>query len=322
MNTGRPAPLADRLLCGLLLLGVCLWMVRAHWENVDLEWEAEKVLLHEKVLANDAADPYQYKLWPISLALQGAADVTGASVSRVVYANTLFSLLFLLVLHHAWLRTYVGAFAATVGGIALGALGNVLFLTYAHHPHEFWGVGLFCLLLRGVERDGAWWKLALICLATGLVWEKHALVPVLWGLLQLRRGRAFLPSLAKGLVMLVAALAVPLLVRWHLGGDRAAQDGMTALHLQEWSKVLWFQLPYLLPFLAIVVLRARDMPGWVRLLWLYLPVLVVAYATQQFILHEVRSFWALAPVFTATLACWVTAALGRTDGREDAHASS
>ena len=67
---------------------------------------------------------------------------------------------------------------------------------------------------------------------------------------------------------------------------------------------MWFQLPYVVPFVLIFLARFRALPTWVRLLWLYLPVLVAAYLSQHFILHEVRSFWALVPVFSATLACW------------------
>lgn len=308
MNAARPSSLADRLLCWLLLTAVCCWMVRAHWEQVDLPWKLQKVQLHEQALANQAPDPYQYKLWAISHVLEWAHETSGESLPNVFYANTLLSLVLLMLAHHFWLRTWVGTRTALVGGLALGALANVLFLTYAHHPYEFWGVAFFCVLLRGVERGWAWWTLALLCLVTGLVWEKHALVPGLWGLLQLTRGKPFLASLWRGLVMLVAALAVPLLLRWQLGGDRIAIDGMTHLALQEWDKVLWFQLPYVLPFVGIFVLRGRRMPVWLRLLWLYLPVIVAAYIAQDFILHEVRSFWALVPVFTATLACWLASA--------------
>jgi len=319
MKPAATASRAERVLCGLLLLGVVCWMVRAHWETIDLPKQAAKIHLHEDVLANRAPDPYQYKLWAITHVLEGAAQITGASRGMVFYVNTCLSLLVLVLLHHLWLRTYVGPHAALVGALALGALANVLFLTYAHHPYEFWGVALFCLLLRLVERDVVWWKLALLCLVTGLVWEKHALLPVLWGVLQLRRGRAFLPALGRGLVMLAAALAVPVLTRVFLGTDRIHIDGMTTLAIQEWDKVLWFQLPYILPFLAILLLRGRLLPRWVRLLWLYLPILLVAYISQHFVLHEVRSFWALTPIFTATLACWFASLPGgqQAEGMSD-----
>jgi len=297
------------LLSGALLLAVCLWMVRAHWETIDIDpiKEAAKMRLHEQVLGNEAKDPYQYKLWIITLAFDRAQAWSGEDLSYVFLANTLLSLLFLMLAHHLWLRSLVHPPAALVGGLLLGALANVLFLTYFHHAYEFWGIGFFCLLLRGVQKQWDWRVLAALCLLTGLVWEKHPFLAVLWGLLQLIRGRPFLRSFARGLVMLACALAVPIFVRLHLGGAREHVDGDTWLSAQEWGKVLWFQLPFVLPFVLILLMRWKVIPTWVRLLWLYLPLLIAAYASQNYILHEVRSFWALTPVFTATVACWLAA---------------
>jgi hypothetical protein len=297
------------LLSGALLLAMCLWMVRAHWEDIDIDGpkQAAKMRLHEQVLENEAPDPYQYKLWLISLGVQELHERTGKEIPWLFCANTLLALLFLVLVHHLWLRSLVSPPAALLGGFVLGALANVLFLTYFHHAYEFWGIGLFCILLRGIYKDWDWRLLAVLFLFTGLAWEKHALLAALWGLRQLTLGRRFWSNVARGLVMLVCALAVPLLIRTHLGSDREHVDGDTFLHVQEWGKVIWFQLPYLLPFLMILLLRWRVIPGWVRMLWLYLPVLVAAYISQHYILHEVRSFWALAPVFTATLACWFNA---------------
>ena len=294
------------LLSGVLLLGVTLWMVRSHWEDIDADEikQTARLRLHEQVLTNEAPDPYQYKLWLISHAAESLRAPTGRDVAWLFCANTLLSLLFLMAMHQWWLRALVSPPAALVGGLVLGALANVLFLTYFHHAYEFWGVGLFCILLRGMCKDWDWRLLALLMLVTGLFWTKHAALAFLWGLLQLTRGRPFWSNVARGLVLLVCALAIPVAIRVHLGGDRAHVDGDTLLHLQEWSKVLWFQLPYVLPFLLVLLLRGRVVPTWVRLCWLYLPILVAAYLSQRFIVHEVRSFWPLAPVFTATIACW------------------
>lgn len=297
------------LLSAVLLLGITLWMVRAHWEDIDADTakQAAKLRLHEQVLVNEAPDPYQYKLWWISHAAEWVSAQTGRDVGWLFCANTLLSLLLLVFCHHLWLRSLVSPPAALVGAFVLGALANVLFLTYFHHAYEFWGVALFCVLLRGIHRDWDWRVLAFLFLVTGCFWTKHALLAVLWGLLQLTRGRPFWSNVLRGLVLLVCALAVPIAIRTHLGGDRAHVDGDTFLHVQEWAKVLWFQLPYVVPFLLVFVTRFRVMPVWVRLLWIYLPVLVAAYVSQQYILHEVRSFWALTPVFTATIACWFDA---------------
>ena len=293
-----------RLVPAALLLAVTCWMASAHWLNVDIGKAEEKRVLVEQVLDGTAGDPYQYKLWIIDNALDRVQQWTGTPIEKVWMGNTLLSLLFLVLAHHLWLRRLVSPRHALVGALLLGALANVLFIILYHHTYEYWGVGLFCLLLVMIDRDSAWWKIALVCLVTGLVWEKHALLAVLWGVWQLLRRRPFWPSLAQGLVIFAAALAVPLLVRSYLGGDRLAIDGMTALHIQEWEKVAWFQLPFLLPFVLVLSASWRRQSTWVRLLWVYLPVLFAAYLVKNYIIHEPRSFWALVPVFTATTCVW------------------
>lgn len=290
----------ERVLAVLLVAAVAAWMIRAHGEGVDHPNLEVKQRLHDEVLENRAPDPYQYKLWPISRAIEIVRTSTGLPFDVVLYGNTLLSLVFLVLLHHLWLRTYVPLTTAALGTILLGALALVLFLNYQHHPYEFWGVGLYCLLLIGIERDARLTALVPVALLTGLVWEKHAVLPVLWGLLALGRGRPLGRTLLGGLVFLAASLAVPLWLRWHLGTDRPAVDGTTTWDVQPWGRVAWTQLPYVLPFLGVLLLRWRVVPAWVRLLWLALPIAAAAYASQAYILHEVRSFWLLAPVFTAT----------------------
>ena len=113
---------------------------------------------------------------------------------------------------------------------------------------------------------------------------------------------AFEVAALKGLAFLVCCLAVPIGLRIWLDHDletpRDLVDGDTPLSNQKWELVLWYQLPFVLPFLALAVARWRRLPTLVRWLWLYLPVLVLAYLSRDYILHEVRSFWALVPVVT------------------------
>ena len=296
----------NRLVTFLLLAALACWMTSAHWQHVDIAKLEDRVRLHEQVLEGSAPDPYQYKLWVIEHAVAAVADATGRSLQHVWMANTLLSLLFLVGLHHLWLRQLAPPREALVGSLLLGALANAVFVIYYLHSYEFWGVGLFCLLLVAIQRDAAWWKIALLCLVTGLVWEKHFLLAALWGLWQLLRKRPFVASFLQGLVILVAALAIPVFVRWHLGMDRDLVDGDTYLRDQDWAKVAWFQAPFLLPFLGMLIASWRRQPTFVRLLWLYLPALFGAYLAQHFIIHETRSFWALVPVFTATAAVWFT----------------
>lgn len=304
MNADQPTRKRDRVLIAALLIGAACWLARAHWETIEYPQAERAATLHAHVLENTAGDPYQYKLWIISHGLEQFRQATGWTLGDTFRLNTLLALLLLLGCHHAWLRVYVSPFAALAGGLLLAALCGTLFRTYYHHPYEFWGIAGYCLLLRAVARDVDWRWIALGSLVLGVVWEKHALLAVLWGLWTLHRRRPFASNLLRGLVMLACALAVPLLVRWHLGTDRVAIDGDVPLAAQKWDAVAWFQGPYILPFLLILLLAWKTVPHWVRWLWLYLPVLGAAYAIKHFNLHEVRSFWPLAPVFTATASCW------------------
>ncbi|MDJ0973544.1 MAG: hypothetical protein QNJ98_03725 [Planctomycetota bacterium] len=304
-------PALDRFLLAVLAIAAACWMVRSHWESVDSPNIELKLALHEKVLANEARDPYQYKLWIVSEAFEHIHEAHDVPLEDVFYGNTLLSILLLVFFHHLWLRTYVDARTAAVGTLLLAALSLTLFRGYQHHPYEFWGLALFCLMLRGIEKEWSWLWLALLGLVTGLVWEKHALLAPLWGLLRLIRRDAFWPSFGKGLVILAACLAVPVFVRLHLNSElaadvvRGAVDGDTPLHVQKWDLVAWYQGAYLLPFLGIFLFRQRVLRPWIRLLWIYLPVLVGLYLWHHYIVHETRSFYALAPVFTATACLWL-----------------
>ena len=89
---GRLAAMPFSRLSAILLIGMTLWMVRAHWETIDQAKLESKLALHEQVLANEADDPYQYKLWLISVAFDRIEQVTGTPAEFVFYANTLLSL--------------------------------------------------------------------------------------------------------------------------------------------------------------------------------------------------------------------------------------
>ena len=297
----------DRLLVFVVLAAMSAWLVRAHWEAIDEPHMADKLELHAAVLANTAPDPYEYKMWPISQALEAVHRTTGVPLDLVIYGNTALSLVLLVFLHHAWLRTYARSTMALVGGLTLGALASVLFLNYWHHPYEFWGVAFYCLLLVAIGRDWPLKALLAIALVGGLVWEKHAVLPLLWGLYALQRGRPFGRTLLGGLLFLAATLAAPVGLRLLLGDQRDLVDGTTTWDVQPWGRVAWTQLPYVLPFLAILLLRWRSIPTWVRWLWLAAPIAYLAYLSRSYILHEVRSFWLLVPVFTATLTAWLAA---------------
>jgi hypothetical protein len=301
MTPAGEATLRERVLIGVVLLGAALWMTRSHWETIEYPFAERKIALHEQVLAGTAPDPYQYKCWVIDHALEGVHQVTGLPLDVVFRLNILLGLLALVAAHHLWLRTYVGPRDALLGGLLLAALTHVLFRAHFHHPYEPWGVAGACLLLRGFERDAPAWRLALFSLLLGLVWEKHVLFAPLGGLLALSRGRPWLATAGRMGLVAVAALAVPVAVRLLQTGERLHIDGDSPWQGLDVLKTVWFQAPYVVPFLVVLALGWARVPVWVRLLWASLPLAAAAYVSQRYILHEVRSFWVLAPVFTATL---------------------
>jgi hypothetical protein len=301
-----PAPDArrDRVAVAAVLFLVVATLVAHHAIRVDRDGLRFKEPLHEEVLRGTAPDPYQFKMWTVTRALEAVRRATDAPLPTVFYANTVLSIAALVLAHHAWLRARHSPRAAVVGALAVGALGNVLFASYWHQPHDLWGVAAFCLLLRAVDRRAGLPALCGLALVCGVVWDKHLLVPFLWAVLERRRGAPLSRVVPSGLAFATCAFAVPVAVRLAFPGDRPKVD-VTALSEQQWAWVAFQQLPWVLPFLVLLPVAWRGLSTWVRLLWVYVPVLPLAYAASRFVLHEPRSFWAFVPVFTATACAWL-----------------
>ena len=64
-------PRRDALLLLALYLGLALMLARAHAENVDSRWRERKLSAHEQTLENREPDPYQYKFFAITWAVEG-----------------------------------------------------------------------------------------------------------------------------------------------------------------------------------------------------------------------------------------------------------
>jgi len=293
----------DTILVAVLLLGLGTVLSHAHAVRVDNPNEARKVERHEATLRNQERDPYQYKLFTISWAVEAVHRTTGAPVFTLYLWNGFLATLALLVAHFAWLARLYGRRAALLGTGLLAALAHGLFLGYHHHPYDLWGVAGFCLLLRAMAGGAALGRLCAIAFAVGIVWEKQALAAPVYGLLALRRGEPFLRSAVRAGVLLASAMAIPVAIRLGLGTDREAVD-VTPLSAQEWGKVVSHQAPFVLPFLVILVLAWDRVPRLVRTLWWTVPGLFVAYLASRYLVDELRSFWAFVPTFTATACAW------------------
>jgi hypothetical protein len=301
----------ERFLVAALAVAVALLLWRAHVANVDAPARAQKLALHAQVLRNAAPDPYQYKLFAITWVVEGVHRATGVRVFALYTANELLALVALLWAHHRWLRALVGRREALLGMGVLAALAHGLFLDHYHHPYDLWGVAGFCVLARALATRARLGVLVALAFLVGLVWEKHALLPVVWLWLRRRAGPWTVRDLAGGASFGLASIAGFVATRLLLGTDRPAVD-VTPLAAQAWDKVASHHGPYVLPFLAMLVFARPRIPPLVRALWIYVPVMFVAYAASRFMLYELRSFWAFAPIFTATAATW---ARGLADDR-------
>lgn len=299
MTTSR----RDALLVALLLLGMAAILSHAHAVRVDLPNEARKVERHEATLRNEERDPYQYKLFTLSWAVEAVHRATGAPVFGLYLVNGFLATLALLAAHFAWLARLYGRRAALLGTGLLAALAHGLFLGYHHHPYDLWGVAGFCLLLRAMAGGAPLGRLCGIAFAVGLVWEKQVLAVPVYGLLALRRKEPLLPAALRTGALLVAAVAIPVAIRLALGTDREPVD-VTPLSAQEWGKVLVHHGPFVLPFLAVLVLAWDRVPHLVRTLWLTVPALFGLYLASRYMVDELRSFWAFVPTFTATACAW------------------
>ena len=293
----------DTLLVAVVLLGLAAILSHAHAVRVDHPNEVRKLERHEATLRNGERDPYQYKLFTITWAVEAVHRATGAPIFGVYLVNGFLATFALLAAHFAWLARLYGRRSALLGTGLLAALCHGLFLGYHHHPYDLWGVAAFCLLLRAMAGGAPLARLCGIAFLTGLVWEKQALAAPVYGLLALRRKEPFVPSALRAGALLVCAIAIPVAIRLGLGTDREKVD-VTPLSAQAWGQVLSHHGPFVLPFLAILVLAWDRVPRLVRTLWLTVPALFAAYLASRFLVDELRSFWAFVPTFTATACAW------------------
>lgn len=298
-----PAARKDRALLLLLCIALAALLAHAHAVNIDQNSKNDKIIWHEQTLENKAKDPYQYKFFVVTWAVEGVHRALGAPVYELYLINAFLSICALLLAHQIWIGRLYGPRTGMAGTLLLAALCHAYFLGYLHHPSDLWGVAGFCLLISGAGRGAPLARLCALALATGLVWEKHVLLPFLWAWSQWKGGVPWRRVIPRAALFLACALAVPIAIRIYCGTDRPTVD-VTTLADQDWGKAAAHHLPLIIPFLVVLIAVGKDVPPWVRLLWLHVPALSLAYVLQHLMIDETRSFWAFAPVFTATACAW------------------
>lgn len=265
--------------------------------------------LHKRVLENTAPSPYQYHMFVIDWIFEIVHDLFGLSLYRVVTISNFLSMIFLLVAVDLWCRTVTGS---SMGGIigALYVVGSSFLMLHFHfyHPADFWGTGLFTLLLWCVTFDkllGAF----VLGVVSGFLWEKAAFAFIAYPAMHWGKRSIWRSALLIG----IACVGPQVLIRLWLGPrpDVLAGAGWGEL-LQSWRVSVLLQFAFLAPAGSVLILRWKQIPRHLKVLTLYLPMLYGVYIAMHGRLKEIRSFWVLMPILAAIVA-WGLAVIERGD---------
>jgi hypothetical protein len=198
-----------------------------------------------------------------------------------------------------------------IGIWATAAYACMLLAHGSDHPSDVLGVTCLVLSLCALKADNPALLLAASA-ASGIFWVKQLLIAPVVLLHYLRRGKT-----ARGLLLgsLTLALgAVGWLYLWRLLGPNYP---IAVLTRAEWIAALprglichvGFAGP---PLMAYFAFRRRLDPLVRTSLTIY-PLIMAAYGAQSFYLYELRSFWAVVPVFVLLLAAWADDIMGARD---------
>jgi hypothetical protein len=214
--------------------------------------------------------------------------------------SNFLAMVFLLFAVDVWCRAVTGN---SMGGVigALYVAGSSFLMLHFHfyHPADFWGTGLFALLLWCVVFDrllGA----VVLGVASGFLWEKAAFAfiayPAMhWG----RRPNVWRAALLIGM----ACVGPQIMIRLWLGPRPDVLSGAALGDLlQGWRSLALLQFAFLAPAGSVLILRWKQVPGCLKGLTLYLPMLYSVYIVMHGRLKEIRSFWVLTPILAAIVA--------------------
>jgi len=273
---------------------------------ISLPTFEKRVELVDAVLLGEGKADWVYAMYVVAGATRWLVSLVGHP--RAVMAVVDFAGLVLVFGSAAFfLRAFFARPRSWFAGLFwLAATSPLLFRDHFYHPSDFYGVSLMFVVLVAAKRH-RYLLLALLCLVSGMLWEKTLFVPVFflaWEATSFgwKRGLArAAPALAAaGATFLFWRLAFPdahrvEILTWAQMIDRLPAD------LTKW--LLWTG-PALLAW-ATSSARGRPIDRFWRLWLLYLPLLAGAVLFLTHFWGELRTFWILQPIFVGVIADWV-----------------
>ena len=156
------------------------------------------------------------------------------------------------------------------------------------------------------------WRLSVLCLFSGLFWEKAILVPGIYFLWIWRNDsfkdatRSTLPS---ALSILIVFIAFRLFRLSLLEADPTALSTYKACFIRIGLKTAILEwLVWVLPVCVLLVdtVVNKRKVGFFWLIWLiYVPFLIGVFLYFGGYLYELRSFWILQPIFIGYIVSWI-----------------
>jgi len=280
------------------------------WTNATLVGKprlADRLLMHDQVLAHQAPAGYQTDSFLVAQLTQWLSGATGLSLGFLF--NPVWALGYLAALGGCafWLWEVFRDRARVTLGLLTVAFYAALMLAWSyHHTQDPLAAGLFAVCL-GLMVRGKLPALLMVALAAGFLWDKQGLLGPVVGLYLVQRGE-WRRGLLWGLLATLAGAIGPVLFRLTLGSPPLPPGGLAATYggqLHLLPVVLSRHALLLgLPLLGAFSVRWRAP----RALWCALMAyagLIVVYLAIGNILFEARSFWIAVPAFAAFTALLV-----------------
>jgi hypothetical protein len=196
------------------------------------------------------------------------------------------------------------------GLVWLAITTPLLFRYHYYHPSDFVGVSIMFHMILAVYQKRQW-RLSVLCLISGIFWEKAILVPGIYFLWILRNDsfkNATCSTLPSALSVLIVFIAFRLFRLSFPEAEPNALPTYQAYFLRiGLKKAILEWLVWVLPVCVLLVdtVVNKRKVGFFWLIWLiYVPFLIGVLLYFGGNLYELRSFWILQPIFIGYIVSW------------------
>lgn len=290
--------------CSALWMGTVLGYI--YVSQISIPSSEKRLVLLDLVLKGEAKADYIFGMYSLAKVHQSLVDIFGHPSWAFALVDFLGIVLLFQCAYYSLTRLFPHVLSWLAALVFLAVTTPLLFRMHYYHPSDFYGVSLMFLILIAV-REKKYLALAILCLISGMLWEKALFVPLIF-LIYVAR----LDGMRKALVYSLPAILTTALyfITWRVMFPHAQR-----VHILTWPQLLQ-RLPrdliewgvWTTPIVVIIVdiiIRRREF-DWFWMLWLmYIPLLIGGLIITTHFWGELRTFWILQPIFAGFIASWV-----------------